>query len=64
MASIGNVMGVITWLFLEILSDMHHGTRNANLSTGYKMDGIDLVKEQCKIYKLEYIFREVTGSSS
>ena len=28
------------------------------------MDGMDLVKKQCKIYELEYIFRKVTWSSS
>ena len=44
MESLDNVVSVITWLFLEILSDVHHFTRNTNLSTSYK--------EQ-KIYKLE-----------
>ena len=32
------VVSVITWLFLEILSDVHHLTRNTNLSTSYKVN--------------------------
>ena len=38
MESIDNIMSVITWLFLEILSDMQYPTRNANLSTSYKVN--------------------------
>ena len=38
MASIDNVMNVITLVFLETFSDVHHFTRNTNLSTIYKVN--------------------------
>ena len=30
MASVDNIMSVITWFFIEILSDVQYLTRNAN----------------------------------
>ena len=38
MESVDNIVSVITWLFLEILSDVQYLTRNANLSTSYKVN--------------------------
>ena len=51
-------MSFVTSIFLGILSGVQLLTRNANLSTSYKVDGIDLVKELFTIYRPGYIFRK------
>ena len=58
LGSIDDVKDVVTWIFLEVRSDVQLFSWTSAKAIKLKLDVINSVKEDCAINRPEYIFRK------